>query len=109
MRRMKNRRSFLAAVVSGGVGFALLAGEAKAQEAPPSASPSGSIAKPSPAALAAATAFRAFDPKLSDEEIVTIAKGIDDNRMGAALNPKKKRLRNSDEPVTRFAAAERLA
>ena len=58
---------------------------------------------PSALALATAATFRAFDPKLSDEQLETIAKSIDDNRAaGGQLNPKRKRLRNSDEPVTHF-------
>jgi len=53
-----------------------------------------------------AATFRTFDPKLSDEQLVLIARSLDDNRAaGAQLNPRKKRLKNSDEPVARFAAA----
>jgi hypothetical protein len=65
------------------------------------------VKAPTPAALALAAAYRAFDPRLTDAELRTIARGIDDNRAaGAALNPKRKPLRNSDEPIARFAAAE---
>lgn len=47
--------------------------------------------------------MRRFDPKLSDVEIETIARGIDAMaKLGATLNPKRSRLRNSDEPVTSF-------
>ncbi|GAC1534584.1 MAG: hypothetical protein NVS2B17_03820 [Candidatus Velthaea sp.] len=61
---------------------------------------------PSAAALAIAATFRSFDPALTDDELRTIAKNIDDNRAaGTELNPRKKPLKNSDEPVTRFAAA----
>lgn len=108
---MKNRRSFLAAVAGGGVGFAILSKGAGAQTAAPSPpaappAPKPSAKPPSAAALAAATAFRAFDPQLPDETIETIARGIDDNRAaGAQLNPKGRRLKNSDEPVAHFAAA----
>lgn len=108
---MKNRRSFLASVVTGSAGLALL-GVDGGSSPPPSGAPSASPAHvhvASAAALAAAAAMRAFDPKLTDDEIAVIAKGIDDNRTGSALNPKKKRLQNGDEPVTRFAAAEPLA
>ncbi|MFN2459253.1 MAG: hypothetical protein ABR591_00970 [Candidatus Velthaea sp.] len=106
-RAMKNRRSFLAVVAGGGVSFALLTKGAGAQTAAPSPpSPQPSRKEPSAAALAAAAAFRTFDPHLSDDTIKTIARGIDDNRSaGAQLNPKKRRLKNSDEPVARFAAA----
>ncbi len=69
----------------------------------PQPEPSASEKPPSAAALAIATTMRRFDPKLSDEEIATIARDIDaQSKLGAALNPKKKRLQNSDEPVTVF-------
>jgi hypothetical protein len=59
----------------------------------------------SAAAVAIAATMRRFDPNLSDAELDKIAHAIDDNAKGAgALNPKKKRLRNGDEPVTTFAA-----
>lgn len=64
---------------------------------------SGATKPPSEAALATARTMRRFDPQLSDAEIETIARGIDENATaGARLNPKNKRLRNSDEPVTAF-------
>lgn len=105
---MKNRRSFLAAVAGGGVSLALMSKAADAQSSAPvspSPSPSASPKPPSAAALAMAVTFRTFDAKLSNEQVTLIARGIDDNRAaGAQLNSKKKRLKNSDEPVTRFAA-----
>ena len=114
---MKNRRSFISAVASGGVGLTLLARNTAAAQTvpasplPPAASPppspraSTTAKPPSAAALAVAMTMRSFDAKLTDDEIATIARGIDDNRpAGAQLNPKKKRLRNGDEPITRFAA-----
>jgi len=52
--------------------------------------------------------MRRFDPKLTDEQIETIARAIDENASASArLNPKKKRLRNADEPVTTFAVSPR--
>jgi hypothetical protein len=104
---MRNRKDFLAAVTAS----AALALAAKAQagagpSAPPNATPSAvpKAQSPSAAALAVAVAMRRFDSKLSDREIETIARGIDDNaKAGGALNPRKKRLRNWDEPVTTFA------
>jgi hypothetical protein len=118
---MADRRSFLGAAVSGVAATVLLASKADAQapapEAPPKNSPLPSAQpspKPSaspkpPSALAAATALamRRFDANLSDKDVDTIAHAIDDNRRGAArLNPRKATaLKNSDEPVTRFAAA----
>jgi hypothetical protein len=57
--------------------------------------------------LAIAAAMRRFDAALSDKDVETIARAIDDNRRGAArLNPRKATvLKNGDEPVTRFSAA----
>ena len=117
---MADRRSFLGAV-SGVAASVLLASKADAQapapQAPPKTSPLPSAqpspnpsASPKPASsLAAATALsmRRFDPNLTDKDLDTIAHAIDDNRRGAArLNPRKATgLKNSDEPVTRFAAA----
>lgn len=106
---MKNRRSFLGAVASGGVSVALI-GKADAQSAPaaaPSASPQPNAAatqKPiSPEAMAMALTYRRFDAALSDAEIETIARGIDRKRgAGALLNPKGALLKNADEPITRF-------
>jgi hypothetical protein len=108
---MADRRSFLGAV-SGAAASVLLAGPADAQTPVPAAATTGPSPKPSaspkpPTALAAAIAasMRAFDPALSDAELDTIARGIDDNRRGAArLNPHRATaLRNGDEPVTRFS------
>jgi hypothetical protein len=116
---MKNRRSFLATVASGGVGLALAKPDSALAQATPSASsqsaspaqlpepsPSGaaSAKAPSADAVAMAVAMRArFDPSLSDDEIQTIAKAIDANNVAAkALNPKKKPLKNGDAPIVRF-------
>jgi hypothetical protein len=117
---MADRRSFLGAV-SGVAASVMLVAKAGAQEAPPTPAPSpassplpspapsasASPKPPSPAASATAAAMRRFDATLSDKDIDTIARGIDDNRRGAArLNPRKATvLKNGDEPVTRFSAA----
>ena len=110
---MADRRTFLGAV--SGAAAALLASPADAQapapQAPPASSPlpsprpSASPKPPSAAATAFAASMRAFDPRLSDADVDTIAHAVDDNRRGAArLNPRKATtLRNGDEPVTRFA------
>jgi hypothetical protein len=93
---MKNRRGFLAALSAvSGTALGLVAA-AKSDARPTPA--------PSAAALAIAATFRAFDPHLTEDELRKIARNIDDNRTGAALDPKKKPLRNSDEPVVRFSA-----
>ncbi|GAC1414143.1 MAG: hypothetical protein NVSMB64_24340 [Candidatus Velthaea sp.] len=101
--------------------MAVLAKTADAQNATPSAaapdSPSPHPTKqpstgkpPSAAAVAMAATFRSFDPALSDDQLHQIAQNIDDNRAaGAQLNPRKKPLKNSDEPVARFSATEHLA
>jgi hypothetical protein len=50
--------------------------------------------------------MRRFDPSLTDAQIATIAAGIEDSaKAGAALGGPKNRLRNGDEPATRFAVA----
>lgn len=103
---MSDRKTFLSAVV--GVAGVFLAGadRAAAQTATPAPSPSAE-ASPTPApgaaALAIAASMRDFDPRLSDDELATIARDIEDKRKRAKrLNPAKNRLRNSDEPVTAF-------
>lgn len=68
---------------------------------------SGLVAPPSSAALAKAGEMRRFDAKLSDAEIETIARRIDANaKLAKSLNPKKRRLRNCDEPVTSFEVSK---
>lgn len=129
---MKNRKSFLAMLSVTGVSLSLAArAEAQptssASQALPTSAPasspassasatpisaateaaatpaSGATKAPSAEALATARTMRRFDAKLTDAQIETIARGIDGNAIaGARLNPKKKRLRNSDEPVTIF-------
>jgi hypothetical protein len=113
---MADRRSFLGAV-SGVAASVLLAAKADAQAPPPvaapassplpSPSPSASPKPPSALAAALAVSMRRFDGQLSDKELDTIARAIDDNRRGAArLHPRKATaLGNADEPVTRFAVA----
>jgi hypothetical protein len=50
--------------------------------------------------------MRRFDPKLTGEEIETIARGIDESvRSASALSPPSAPLRNADEPVTHFVLA----
>ena len=104
---MKNRRSFLAGVASGGIGIAFAASEpGSAQTATPSPAPSGSGTPPTATAVAAALAMRGFDSSLSDADLQTIAKAIDANADAArALNPKNRRLKNGDAPIVRFAVA----
>ncbi len=59
--------------------------------------------KPSDAASALAARMRAFDPKLTDAELATIADGIDGNlQIGRAINPKGTAIPNSVEPATSF-------
>ncbi len=61
--------------------------------------------KPSSTAMATALAMRRFDAGLSDEQVRTIARAIDEaTKLAAELNEGKNRLRNSDEPVTTFSA-----
>ncbi|HEX3469372.1 MAG TPA: hypothetical protein VHT05_14925 [Candidatus Elarobacter sp.] len=93
----------------------MLAAPADAQ-APPAAgapgspvpSPSASPKPPGAAAAAIAASMRRFDPQLTDADLDTIARGIDENRRGEArLNPHRATgLHNADEPVTRFAVRD---
>ncbi len=93
---MARRKTFLAAL--GSVGVAL-AGRSAGTAASPKAA--------SAAALATAEAMRRFDPQLSGEDVAKIARGIDDNRKSfEALDPRKARLSNGDEPVTVFSVRE---
>lgn len=100
---MKTRKQFIAAAVSASALMAAPA-RAKAPPAPPSPSPSPAApAKISEAARGLAQRMRAFDPKLSDAELTTIAAGIEDQLgIGRAVNPKGRALKNSDEPATTF-------
>jgi len=57
--------------------------------------------EPSGVARAIAAGMRAFDERLSDDQLDAIARGIDGQRaLGAQLAPKRKPLRNADEPLT---------
>lgn len=111
---MKNRRSFLTAVASGSVGLSLVArdpvGAQVTQVTPaplmPAVAPAPSATKlPSFQSAALAEGFNVeLGAGLTDEQRTAVAFAIDANRKAAlALNPRKKRLRNSDEPVIRFA------
>jgi hypothetical protein len=102
---MKNRRSFLATVASGGVGLSLAAMDPAAAQSTPVPSPSPKLASFGSAAIAATMRVR-FDSGLSDDDVQTIAKAIDVNSDAAKLlNPKKKRLKNGDAPIVRFTVA----
>lgn len=51
--------------------------------------------------------MRAFDPKLTDEDLATIAEGIDGNfQIGRAVNPKGTAVPNWIEPATAFRVIE---
>lgn len=118
---MKDRKTFLAGIGIAGVAIAFGRAAEAQQEATPAATTSPRPAIPAPppkriarpakrpsaAALAVAATFRRFDSRLDDAEIETIARGIDDGvKAGTALNPKKRPLRNGDEPVTIFTVTE---
>ena len=100
---MSTRKAFLAA----GASSALIAA------APPSAQPSGTPSpspkpsKVSQAARALAESMRKFDPQLSERDLGTIAQNIDGNlKLGASIDPKGRALKNWNEPVPSFEAAE---
>ena len=95
--RVKNRRAFL--IAFGAAGVAVAFSRRSEQGAALAAAP-----KPaSEAARTVAATMRRFDPALSDADIATVARGIDDAELAAAsLRPKGKPLRNGDEPITSF-------
>lgn len=94
---MKNRRSFLIAAGAAGVTAAL------ARRSERSAALAASAKAPSAAAVSLAAGFRRIDPKLAATDLEAIARGIDDAaQAAAALRPKRRPLRNADEPVTIF-------
>ena len=99
---MRTRKEFIAAAAAGA--GALLAAPAAAQTPPaPAATATPAPRKTSEAATALAARMRAFDAKLTDEELATIAEGIDGNlQIGRGLNPKGTAIPNSIEPATSF-------
>jgi hypothetical protein len=104
---VKSRRSFLSTVASGSVGLSLATLDPAAAQSSPSPAASATAKPASAASVALATAMRArFDEDLTDHDVQTIAKAIDDNSDAAKLlNPKKKRLKNSDAPVLHFTVS----
>lgn len=101
---MKTRKQFLAAAVSAGALLAAPAGAQTAATPTPAPTPAR---KPSEAAAALAARMRAFDPKLTDEDLATIAEGIDGNfQIGRAVNPKGTAVPNWIEPATAFRVIE---
>ncbi len=94
---------FLQTTLASGASL-VLAAKAQAQSSPaaaPAATPTPAPKPPSAVALAQANAMRRYDTKLTDADIANIAAQIDGNiKSGARLNPREKRLKNSDEPVT---------
>ena len=113
---MKNRRSFLSAVAAGGAGLAFAKAAPAAAQAATTVTPAPltpAVPTPAPSATAKLASFgsaafaatmREIDPALTQAQLDAIAKAIDGNRDAAkTLNPKKKRLKNSDEPVVHFA------
>jgi hypothetical protein len=66
--------------------------------------------EPSEVARAIAAGMRAFDERLSDDQLDAIARGIDGQRaLGALLAPKKKPLPNAVEPLTAVRIPPTLA
>ena len=99
---MSTRRAFLAAAAS-----TALAGAAPPSPAPTQSPPPPKAPKVSAAARALAESMRTFDRALSSGDVETIARNIDGNlKLGAAIDPKGRALRNWDEPATVFEATE---
>ncbi len=64
---------------------------------------------PSPTARALAAGMRDFDSRLGDAELLQIARLIDEQRAASGkLNPRRARLRNAEEPVSRFGVEDHL-
>lgn len=102
---MSTRKNFLGAAASLGAVIAASRGATAAATPAPSATPAPAEQKPpSEAARAFAARMRKFDAKLSDAELETIARGIDDAwSAGSRINAKGKELRNADEPDPAFS------
>jgi len=100
---MASRKEFVAAAAASvGALTASPAANAAAPTASPAPSPSPT---PSPSARALAMQMRGFDPHLTDDEIETIASGIEPNlKLGNTINKHGRALKNSDEPVPSFEA-----
>ncbi len=99
---MATRKSFIAGVaVAGAATVVAKAGAQSTLPVPPK--PVSSPKPPSALARALAERMRAFDPSLTDDQIETIADGIEGNLgLGMALNPNGTKLKNSDEPTAYF-------
>lgn len=97
---MASRRSFVASAAAS-LG-ALIVPPTPAPRPHPAHSPAPHH-NVSPAAHDLALQMRQFDPRLSDAEVATIARGIDANlNVGKDVNPRGKVLHNWDEPATIF-------
>ena len=69
----------------------------------PSPSPTPTVAPPSPAAVALAEQMRGFDPQLTDAQVTSITKGIQQNLdFGKTLNPHGTKLKNGAAPSPQF-------
>jgi hypothetical protein len=107
---MATRKAFLVSIAAGSAAVAAPGGAANpaasASPAPtmtPSPKTTPTPKPPSPAASAWAARMRDFDKTLSDDELASIATAIDQSYdLGKAINPKGRRLKNSDEPVSPF-------
>ena len=110
---MATRKAFLVSIAAGSAAVATPAGGAANAAASASPAPTPNVTPPpkatptpkppSPAATAWAARMREFDKTLSDEELESIATAIDQSYdLGGAINPKGRRLKNSDEPVSPF-------
>jgi hypothetical protein len=104
---MATRKAFLFTIAASGTAVAAPAAVAGEPVATPTAVPTPKATPtpkpPTPAAAAWAERMRKFDATLSDKEVAVIATSIDQAYdLGTAINPKGRRLKNSDEPISPF-------
>lgn len=90
---MGTRKAFLASAACAGALVAAAPASAQTKPSP----------KPSETARAFAERMRAYDPQITEDEIESIARGVDDTwSLGKRLNPKGMALSNGDEPIVSF-------
>ncbi|HET9029951.1 MAG TPA: hypothetical protein VFN49_07220 [Candidatus Aquilonibacter sp.] len=97
-----SRKGFIAAATALGAAIAVPSSPLQAAATPtPTPAPTASP-PPSPASEAIARTMRRFDSSLTDEQLMEIARGIDDQNHYASFIRKRQPLHNGDEPAPEF-------